>query len=44
MWKNGKQHGKGTYTASNGHEKEGEWEEGKRVKWISVGNEKTDKP
>jgi len=32
MWSNGKQHGKGVYTDSIGNEKEGEWNEGKRIK------------
>ena len=38
-WQNGKQHGHGVYIGSNGIEKEGEWYEGKRVKWNK--NEKT---
>jgi hypothetical protein len=32
---NGKQHGKGVYITANGQEKEGEWKEGKRVRWIT---------
>jgi hypothetical protein len=30
---NGKQHGKGKLTLSNGHFREGIWQEGKRVLW-----------
>ena len=32
-WKNGKQHGSGVYIA-NGQQKNGEWFEGKRVRWV----------
>ena len=32
-WKEGKQHGIGNYT-SNGRTRQGEWENGKRVKWL----------
>jgi len=32
---NGKQHGKGVYITPNGHRKEGEWKEGKRVRWFN---------
>ncbi len=31
QWKNGKQHGKGTYTNTKGETKECEWSEGKRL-------------
>lgn len=31
----GKQHGKGIYVGSSKVEKEGEWVDGKRVKWIT---------
>ena len=31
---NGKQHGKGTYTNAEGVKREGEWVEGRRVKWL----------
>jgi len=34
-WVNGKQHGRGIYVANNGVEREGEWIEGKRTKWLS---------
>ena len=33
-WKDGKQHGKGFYSNNNGKEKEGEWVDGKRIRWI----------
>lgn len=33
MWSNNKQNGFGTYLGSNGIEKEGEWAEGKLVRW-----------
>lgn len=34
-WKNGKQHGIGFYIDSRkGFKKKGEWEEGKRIKWL----------
>ena len=35
MWKAGKQHGKGIYTNAEGISKEGEWSEGKKVRWIA---------
>jgi hypothetical protein len=31
---NGKQHGRGIYRGSNGTEREGEWQEGKKLKWV----------
>jgi hypothetical protein len=34
-WLNGKQHGKGVYITPNGQRKEGEWRDGKRVKWLN---------
>lgn len=36
-WKNGKQHGEGTYTSSSGKIKLGIWDEGKRIKWLDDG-------
>ena len=30
-WKNGKQHGMGTWTSATGQVKEGEWKDGKRM-------------
>ena len=33
-WKNGKQHGEGLYTTSNGKSRKGEWADGKRIRWI----------
>jgi hypothetical protein len=33
QWKNGKQHGKGTFINENGEERSGVWKEGKRVEW-----------
>lgn len=33
-WKNGKQHGQGCYIAINGDRKEGQWENGTRIKWL----------
>ncbi|KAL4508042.1 hypothetical protein ABPG72_021415 [Tetrahymena utriculariae] len=38
-WANGRQHGKGIYIGSQGIEKEGEWCDGKRVKWIKKNEE-----
>lgn len=38
-WKGGKQHGKGVYKGSKMmEEKQGEWVEGKRVKWTEEEN------
>jgi hypothetical protein len=37
-WMNGKQHGKGLYTTNDGKTREGEWKEGKRVRWIGEEN------
>ena len=34
QWKNGKQHGFGTYHSSKGEIKHGEWAEGKRLRWM----------
>jgi len=34
-WRNGKQHGIGTYTSASGKTKQGEWQEGKRLHWLS---------
>lgn len=34
-WKNGKQHGKGTYHSMKGEVKNGLWNEGKRDRWLS---------
>jgi len=34
-WKNGKQHGEGTYTSATGKTKRGEWSEGKRINWLN---------
>ena len=34
-WKNGKQHGRGSYTTAKGEVREGEWEEGRRLRWFS---------
>jgi MORN repeat len=33
-WKEGKQHGSGAYYAVNGEKREGEWSDGRRLKWI----------
>lgn len=33
-WENGKQHGRGLYIETNGRVREGEWKEGKIVKWL----------
>jgi hypothetical protein len=33
-WYNGKQHGKGTYITPSGDRREGEWSEGKRIRWL----------
>lgn len=35
MWKDGKQHGEGTYTTANGKSKKGNWADGKRLNWIA---------
>lgn len=32
-WLEGKQHGKGKFTTSDGEEKYGEWDKGKRLNW-----------
>jgi len=32
---NGKQHGEGIYTTSNGKTKRGQWQDGKRTAWLS---------
>ncbi len=34
-WMNGKQDGRGVYISHNGEEKQGEWKDGKRVRWLS---------
>jgi len=34
MWLNGKQHGEGVYINAQGKEKQGEWSDGKRIRWI----------
>jgi hypothetical protein len=34
-WLNGKQHGKGKITVPGGERKEGIWENGKRIKWVT---------
>jgi len=34
---NGKQHGKGIYITVDGKRREGEWVEGKRIKWTGAG-------
>ena len=36
---NGKQHGRGMYTNTEGVKKEGEWVEGKRTKWLDENTE-----
>lgn len=33
-WKNGLQHGIATFIYSDGTQKKGEWNEGKRTRWI----------
>ena len=33
-WKNGNQHGNGYFINSHGTKRNGEWNEGKRTKWI----------
>ena len=37
QWKNGKQHGVGVYIGESKAEKQGIWEEGKRIRWIHTG-------
>ena len=34
LWANGKQHGDGTFITPQGAQREGIWEEGKRIKWL----------
>ena len=34
-WKDGKQHGLGTYTMADGLKKSGQWEAGKRLRWLN---------
>ena len=47
-WKEGKQHGTGVYTITKGDKviaKKGQWEAGKRVKWIedvTAGNDQNE--
>lgn len=38
-WKLGKQHGKGKYILLDNTIKTGQWEDGKRIKWVEEGNE-----
>jgi hypothetical protein len=33
-WHKGKQHGNGTYITGKGEAREGEWKEGKRIRWL----------
>ena len=33
-WKDGKQHGVGTYVTAGGEERKGEWAEGRRMRWL----------
>ena len=42
-WANGKQHGVGFYISVDGKEKQGEWKEGKRVKWLNALDDGGDK-
>ena len=35
MWNKGQQHGEGIYINPKGEAREGVWENGKRVKWIT---------
>lgn len=37
-WKNGKQHGLGTYYSSKNEVKRGQWSEGKRIQWLDNAN------
>lgn len=34
LWSQGKQHGIGTYIKPNGKQRNGEWDNGKKVRWI----------
>lgn len=34
-WKEGKEHGKGTFISKSGLYREGEWYKGQRIKWTS---------
>jgi hypothetical protein len=34
-WKDGKQHGRGKFITKDGIERIGEWENGKKIRWIS---------
>lgn len=34
MWRDGKQHGRGRYRNANGVWREGEWVNGKKMKWV----------
>ncbi len=40
LWANGKQHGVGKYVLPDGTIRYGQWEEGRRVKWLDVNEEK----
>jgi hypothetical protein len=35
-WSKGKQHGKGIYISAKGEEKHGEWDLGKRTRWLDM--------
>jgi hypothetical protein len=41
-WENGNLQGRCTYIDSNGEEREGEWVEGKRIKWVKEDNQKSE--
>jgi hypothetical protein len=34
MWAKGQQHGEGVYVNPKGEARTGEWENGKRIKWL----------
>ena len=36
--KEGKQHGTGTYVTAGGEKRQGEWTDGRRVRWLDEGN------
>jgi hypothetical protein len=35
MWRDGKQHGRGKFISKDNVERIGEWENGKKIRWIS---------
>ena len=36
-WYNDKQNGKGVYVSADGQKREGEWKDGKKIRWMTDG-------